>query len=100
MAFSLGVQLQNGSPRILVVRLSSIGDVVRVLPALELLRKQFPEGRIDFAVERKSANVLENHHALDNLLVLDRPANDCQGLLAVWKFARQIRDNHYDLLLD
>jgi len=40
-------------PRILLVRLSSLSDVVHALPAAAALRDSFPGARIDWAIERR-----------------------------------------------
>lgn len=90
----------NGVPRILVIRLSAIGDVVRVLPALHGLREAYPDAQIDWAVEPKSADILEGHPALDRILVFDRPAGFVEGVKAFWGFCRQIRASHYDIVVD
>ncbi|NIA13673.1 MAG: hypothetical protein GWP08_06290 [Nitrospiraceae bacterium] len=90
----------NGVPRILVVRLSAIGDVVRVLPALHALREAHPNAQIDWAVERKSAAVVEGHHALDRVLVFQRPQGTRESIRLFWRFCRQIRANRYDILID
>ena len=90
----------NGVPRILVVRLSAIGDVVRVLPALHGLRTVHPNGQIDWAVERKSAGILEGHPHLDNLLVFERPPKAVEAATAFWAFCRQIRARRYDIVID
>ncbi|MBS1128037.1 MAG: hypothetical protein H6Q96_417, partial [Nitrospirae bacterium] len=37
--------------RILIVKLSAIGDVVQALPALEAIKRTFPQSDIDWAVE-------------------------------------------------
>jgi ADP-heptose:LPS heptosyltransferase len=41
--------------RILIVRLGSLGDVARVLPALAGLKARFPEAGIDWVVQKKAA---------------------------------------------
>ncbi len=87
----------NGVPRILVVRLSAIGDVVRLLHGLH---ETYPNAQIDWAVERKSADILEGHPDLDRALVFDRPAKFRPALKAFWAFCRQIRANRYDIAVD
>ena len=37
--------------RILCIRLSAVGDVINTLPALESIRRGFPQARIGFVVE-------------------------------------------------
>lgn len=38
--------------KILIVKLSSLGDVVHAMPAVQDLRAAFPRARIDWVVER------------------------------------------------
>jgi heptosyltransferase I len=91
----------NGVPRILIIRLSAIGDVVRVLPALHALRDAFPHAQIDWVVEPKSVDVVRDHPALDQCHVFERPQ---EGFLAGFKSYREIcrvlRTNRYDIVLD
>ena len=90
----------NGMPRILIVRLSAIGDVVRVLPALQTLRERYPNAQIDWAVESKAAGIVEGHSALDRMLVFERPANRVAAVKAFWAFCKSVRNGHYDMVVD
>jgi len=91
----------NGVPRILIIRLSAIGDVVRVLPALHALRDLHPTGQIDWAVERKAAAVLEDHIALDQVLVFERKESERRAAIGeFWRFLRKIRAERYDIVVD
>ena len=87
----------NGVPRILIVRLSAIGDVVRVLPALHALRSQYPNAQIDWAVESKSRAIVEDHPQIDRCLVFERDGRGWRGFKS---FLEQIRDSHYDVVID
>jgi lipopolysaccharide heptosyltransferase I len=101
---------KNDEPRrILIIRLSSIGDVVRTLPALTSLRRQYPESHIAWAVEDKSSSILEGHPDLDELLVFKRkeiagllkhPLCFFEGLSLLARFLDKIRGARYDLVLD
>lgn len=86
----------NGVPRILIIRLTAIGDVVRVLPTLSSLRNSFPHAQIDWAVERKAAAVVEGHPALDRVLVFERS----RGIRGFWQFCALVRRSRYDVVLD
>ncbi|HSB10884.1 MAG TPA: glycosyltransferase family 9 protein [Blastocatellia bacterium] len=57
--------------RIVIVKLSSIGDVVHTLPAAALLRRQLPEARIVWAVDRRASAILEGSPVIDELIELD-----------------------------
>lgn len=91
----------NGVPRILIIRLSAIGDVVRVLPALHALRDRFPHAQIDWAVEPKSLDVISGHPAIDQVLVFDRPRGNKRAAISAFRaFCKEIRQQHYDIAID
>ncbi|HUP18579.1 MAG TPA: glycosyltransferase family 9 protein [Gemmatimonadota bacterium] len=86
--------------RILIVRLGSLGDVARVLPALAGLKARFPEADIDWVVQKKAAALLEGHPQLDRVFVVpfrrwrevaSRPGRE---------LVRAMRARRYDLVLD
>lgn len=54
--------------RILIVRTSSLGDVVQALPVLTALRRHLPEARIGWLVEAVYAPLLEGHPDLDEII--------------------------------
>ncbi|MGI8849796.1 MAG: lipopolysaccharide heptosyltransferase I, partial [Pyrinomonadaceae bacterium] len=56
---------------ILIVRLSSIGDIVHTLPALAAIRKALPEAEISWVVEKSSAEILRNNQLVKNLIEID-----------------------------
>ncbi len=90
----------NGVPRILIIRLSAIGDVVRVLPALHALRDLYPTAQIDWAVEPKSAAIVEGHPALDQVLIFERTEGFMEAARAFQETARVVKQNRYDIVLD
>ncbi len=90
----------DGTPRILIIRLSAVGDVVRTLPALHVLRDAYPEARIDWAVEPKAADIVRGHPGLDRVLAFRRGEGGIKGFQAFRAFCRQVRDGHYDIVFD
>jgi heptosyltransferase I len=60
--------------RILIIKLSAIGDVVHTLPAAAFLRRALPQAHIAWAVERRAAAILRGSTAIDELLELDSRA--------------------------
>ncbi len=93
---------------ILIVKTSAIGDVIHTLPALNALRRKYPEARIDWLVEEAAADLVIGHAALDTVLVSRRKAwaRDLkQGRAgAAWRgfsdFVTRLRATEYDLLID
>lgn len=57
--------------KILIVKLSSIGDIVHTLPALAGIRGALPAAKIGWAVERASAEILRGNPLIDELIELD-----------------------------
>lgn len=62
----------SSSPRILIVRLSAIGDVIHGLPVLCALRERLPRAALAWVVEEPSAELLRGHQALDELVTLPK----------------------------
>lgn len=90
----------NGVPRILIIRLSAIGDVVRALPALAALRRRFPHAQIDWAVESKAAAIVEDHPDLDLCHVFERRRRGDGRVGGFFAFLRFIRRQSYDVTVD
>ncbi len=64
--------LINNPENILIIRLSAIGDVINVLPALKLLRSQFPDAKITWLVEDRASEILRNHPDVDEIIIYPR----------------------------
>jgi lipopolysaccharide heptosyltransferase I len=90
----------NGVPRILIIRLSAIGDVVRVLPALHALRNRYPNAQIDWAVEQKSYEIVSGHPELDQIHVFERGEGGLENTGGFLAFCKIIRDAKYDWVID
>ena len=60
------------SPRILIVRLTAIGDVIHAIPLLGALRERFPKAHLSWLVEGHAGCLLEGHRALDELIRVPR----------------------------
>ena len=80
--------------------MSAIGDVVRVLPALECLRQAHPNAQIDWVVESKSASIVRDHPALDRVLVFKRGRGRRENIRLFWELLREIRASRYDIAID
>ncbi len=85
--------------KILIVKLSSLGDVVQTLPALEALRNGYPSAEIHWLVEKPAKGILEDNSLLDGVIVLRR-----RGLFKdpsdLFKQVDLIRGNVYDMVID
>ncbi|MDD2707133.1 MAG: glycosyltransferase family 9 protein [Verrucomicrobiae bacterium] len=96
--------------KILIVRLSALGDVIQGIPFLVALKESFPDWEISWLVENTHAPVLQGHPCLDELFVLDRDwrrkklgtsaADWLRGGAAAWKICRQLRRKRFDAAID
>lgn len=68
---SLNLRKDEG---ILLIRLGAVGDVIRTLPALSVLRQSFPEARLGWVVEPGSRPLLPAPPWLDEIFVFPRGA--------------------------
>ncbi len=83
--------------RILIVKLSALGDTALALPLLAALRSQLPDAFIGWAVGERASPLLEHFPEIDRLHVWRRRDRSAAGL---WRFAREIRAARYDVSID
>ena len=60
------------APRILISRMSAVGDTILTLPVACALRQAFPRAHLAWVVEEKSAGVVQGHECLDEVITLQR----------------------------
>ncbi|HEX3503273.1 MAG TPA: lipopolysaccharide heptosyltransferase II [Xanthobacteraceae bacterium] len=90
--------------RILLIKLSAIGDVVHTIPLLNKLRQRYPKARIDWMVTPGIAELLSHHPAINNVIEFVRDEWSEPWRLAPYasaaKLVAQLRAVQYDLVLD
>jgi heptosyltransferase II len=84
--------------KILIVQTAFIGDVVLTLPLAQMLRKKLPDAVIDFVAIPRTAKLLANHPAVNNIIVFDKRGDD-RGLLGLIELALKLRKQSYDVAL-
>jgi ADP-heptose:LPS heptosyltransferase len=84
--------------RILVIRLSSIGDIILTTPVLKALRERYPHARIDYLVMDRFKEAIEGIPWIDNLILF--PRESCRGIRALVRFADGLARNRYDTVID
>ncbi len=53
--------------KIVIIKLSSLGDIVHTMVALQFIKKACPNSTIDWIVEEKFKGILENNPHIDNI---------------------------------
>ncbi len=94
--------------RILIIRLSAIGDVIFASGILPALRARYPDAHIAWLVEPMAAGLLAENDMLDEVIVW--PKNDWKQLWRrrrfadLWRalcaFRRRLREAHFDSVID
>ena len=84
----------NG-PRILVLRLGAMGDVVAALPAVASLKHSIPHSKITWVIEPRWSPLLEGNPYIDSVMFLER--RTFSGLRKAW---RDLRAARFDLAVD
>jgi heptosyltransferase-1 len=82
-------------PRILVVRLGSMGDVIAALPAVASLKHSIPHSKITWVIDPKWSLLLEGNPYVDSIVHLDR--RTFTGLRQAW---RELREARFDFAVD
>lgn len=84
--------------RILVIRLSSFGDVILTTPVLKAFKEKYPDSTIDFLVMDRFKSAIEGSPFVDNLIVFKKGQDD--GLENIKKFSEGLKVKRYDYVFD
>lgn len=91
--------------KILIVKLSSIGDIVHTLPALAAIRRALPQAEISWVVEKNTAEILRHNQLLNHLIEIDtkalrRAQTIGEIMLAARQQLRGLRASTFDVAID
>ena len=90
-----GGMTSNSNPRILVVRLGAMGDIIHALPAVASLKNSFPGCDLTWAVEPQWECLLEGNPFVDRVISIE-PGNP-----KLWASGRrELRAGHFDFAVD
>lgn len=78
-------------PKFLIIRFSSIGDIVLTTPVIRCLKQQVPEAEVHFLVKDKFRSVVEHNPYIDKLHVL---AHSWELML------EELKTEEYDYIID
>lgn len=91
--------------RILIVKISALGDIIHALPVLDYLRQAAPGVEIDWVVEEQNQTILEGHPLIKNVISINTRAwrkapfstVTCREVGAI---VRRLRNTSYDAVFD
>jgi ADP-heptose:LPS heptosyltransferase len=86
-------------PKILLIRLRLIGDVIFTTPAIRAVRRVFPDSSITYLVEDHAAPAVRDNPHLDRVMVIDR-ASGWRRVIQDLTVAKQLRHEGFDIVVD
>lgn len=96
---------QGAFQRILLIKPSSLGDVIHALPVLHGLRARFPSAVIDWLIATPFVPLVDSHPDLNETIPFDRRrygriGRSPSATRDFMRFTRQLRERRYDLTVD
>lgn len=95
--------------KILILRLSAVGDVIRTLPSIKSLKEHCPSFSITWIVEEPSHAFLESQPEIDKVILFPRKRwkKGIRSLIGIWGtigemwgFVKDLREQRFDIVLD
>ena len=87
--------------KVLILKPSSLGDVIQALPVLRLLKRHLPQSKIYWWIETTLAPLLEGDPDLTDIIRFDRRGwNRPPAWSRLWNSLRWTRRQHFDLVID
>lgn len=83
---------------ILIIKMSSLGDIIHALPTLYAIRKTFSDAHITWAVHKEFADILPGKPWIDELYIIQR--KQIMNLFYLNKVRRDLRKKKFDLVID
>jgi lipopolysaccharide heptosyltransferase I len=80
---------------LLIIKPSSLGDIVMALPTLAALRKSLPDAKITWLIRPEFALLLKNHPHVTAISIFDRKL-----LVSLLSFIRRLRRSKFDAVID
>lgn len=78
--------------KFLIIRLSSLGDIIHTLPAFAALRKYFPEAKISWLVETWGKDILDFVPGIDKTIVFSSKKKHVLSKIFRVEFKRVVRE--------
>ncbi len=77
--------------KFLIIRFSSIGDIVLTTPVIRCLRKKYPDAEIYFLTKKSFSGIVESNPHINRVLTLD---NDINSTIEI------LKDEKFDCIID
>ncbi|HEY1611746.1 MAG TPA: lipopolysaccharide heptosyltransferase I [Paraburkholderia sp.] len=90
--------------RVLIIKVTSLGDIVEALPVVADVRRQFPGVKVDWAADESFAELVRWNAGVDRVLCAPlrrfKRARNWQDLRLIASSIRELRAERYDAIID
>lgn len=91
--------------KVLIIRLSAIGDTVHTIPLANALRKKYPDIILDWVVEDKASKFIVNNPLINKVYVIPKnkwkkSENKLKDFFEFLDIIKKIRTEKYDIVID
>lgn len=96
--------------KILLIKQTSLGDVLHMTPVIRALKKWKPEAEIDIVTDKRALGILKNNPYINKLYVLDiykyekeifkSPLNFFSTIKEFFSHIKEVRKKKYDIAID
>lgn len=85
------------NPKILLVKTSSLGDIIQTFAVLDYLQQHLPQSSVDWAVEERFASIVSCHPGVHQTLALPLKKARIKQRIQAFQY---LRKQNYDLVID
>jgi heptosyltransferase-1 len=91
--------------KILIIKPSSLGDVIHALPFLNAVKDSFPDSEIDWVISRSLKGILESNPLINELVVVNKDSwkrirNLPKTVSELSSLNRALKSKKYDIVVD
>lgn len=89
----------NPPEKILIIRFSSLGDIVLTTPVIKSLKQKFPQSKIFFLTKSRYLDVLKSDSNIFSLIQFD-PKERHRGISGFFQLVKELKTLNLDLVVD
>lgn len=91
--------------KILIIKPSSLGDIIHTLPFLKAVKDSYPESQVDWVISRNLKGLLEGNPLINELIVFDKDSwkslrNPATTFKEIMSFKKKLGAKYYEIIVD
>ncbi len=90
------IEINSPTKRILLIKPSSLGDIIHGLPVLKAIRDKWPDAKISWVIKDIYADIINENPLIDDLILLKKNSLTT----SILSFRKKLRHGRFDLAVD